>query len=122
MSDCSHPYCGRCGAETASVFTRLRAELAEARAETWRQTTRLQTALEERDAARDALGEPTLVRLADDQPLPEDDAIKAAHPMRSDRHDLYAEAMRLVGAKHSKGALVELVNWLLHEREAYKEG
>lgn len=48
-----------------------------------------------------------------DQPLPEDEAIKAAHPLRSGRHDLYGEAMRLVGAKHSKAALVELVNWLL---------
>ena len=53
----------------------------------------------------------------DDRPLPEDDAIKAAIPTRSGRHDLYAEAMRLVGAKRSKRALVELVNWLLH-REA----
>lgn len=53
----------------------------------------------------------------DDKPLPEDDAIKAVFPTRSGRHDLYAEAMRLVGAKRSKRALVELVNWLLH-REA----
>lgn len=52
-----------------------------------------------------------------DKPLPEDDAIAASHPLRSGRHDLYAEAMRLVGAKHSKGALVALVNWLLNERE-----
>lgn len=48
-----------------------------------------------------------------DRPLPEDKAIADAHPMRTGRRDLYAEAMRLVGAKHSKGALVELVNWLL---------
>lgn len=48
-----------------------------------------------------------------DTPLPEDDDIKAAHPLRSGRHDLYAEAMRLVGARHSKAGLVELVNWLL---------
>lgn len=51
-----------------------------------------------------------------DRPLPEDDAIKAAHPTRTGRHDLYAEAMRMVGAKHSKGALVDLVNWLLYVR------
>lgn len=56
-----------------------------------------------------------------DQPLPEDDAIKAAHPTRSGRHDLYEEAMRLVGAKHSKAALVELVNWLLVERDEARE-
>lgn len=49
----------------------------------------------------------------DDRPLPEDEAIKAAHPNRTDRQDLYGEAMRLVGAKRSKWALIELVNWLL---------
>jgi hypothetical protein len=48
-----------------------------------------------------------------DRPLPEDDEISAAFPPRSGRHDLYVEAMRLVGAKQSKGALVALVNWLL---------
>ena len=48
-----------------------------------------------------------------DSPLPEDDAIALAHPLRSGRHDLYAEAMRLVGARRSKGGLVELVCWLL---------
>ena len=51
-----------------------------------------------------------------DQPLPEDEAISDAHPSRTGRHDLYDEAMRLVGAKHSKQALVLLVNWLLTER------
>jgi hypothetical protein len=55
--------------------------------------------------------------LSEDSPLPEDDAIDAAHPTRSGRHDLYEEAMRLVGARHSKGALVALVNWLLTERD-----
>jgi len=51
----------------------------------------------------------------DDYPLPEDKEIEAAHPLHTGRHDLYAEAMRLVGAKRSKGALVELVNWLLYK-------
>lgn len=51
----------------------------------------------------------------DDEPLPEDDAIKAAFPTRSGSHETYAEAMRMVGAKRSKGALVALVNWLLVE-------
>jgi hypothetical protein len=50
---------------------------------------------------------------SDDKPLPEDEAIAAAHPLKTKKHDLYAEAMRLVGAKKTKGALVELVNWLL---------
>jgi hypothetical protein len=53
-----------------------------------------------------------------DKPLPEDAEILAAHPVHSGRHDLYVEAMRLVGARHSKAALVDLVNWLLHRAEA----
>lgn len=57
----------------------------------------------------------------DDKPLPEDDAIHEAFPTRSDRHDLYVEAMRLVGAKYTKGALVALVNWLLHRIERNEE-
>lgn len=52
-----------------------------------------------------------------DQPLPEDAEIAAAHPLRSGRNDLYMEAMRLVGARRSKGALVELVTWLLLKSE-----
>lgn len=52
-----------------------------------------------------------------DKPLPEDAEITAAHPLNSGRHDLYMEAMRLVGARHSKGALVELVTWLLLKAE-----
>lgn len=53
-----------------------------------------------------------------DTALPEDDAIDAAFPTRSGRHDLYAESMRLVGARRSKGGLVGLVCWLLLERDA----
>lgn len=55
----------------------------------------------------------------DDRELrPEEEAaIHAAFPTRSERHDLYAEAMRLVGAKRSKNELVKLVNWLLHRAE-----
>ncbi len=49
----------------------------------------------------------------DDRELPEDEAIAAAHPTRSGRHVEYQTAMRMVGAKRSKGALVELVSWLL---------
>lgn len=45
--------------------------------------------------------------------LPEDEEIEAAFPTRSGRHDLYQEAMRLVGARITKGELVALVNWLL---------
>ena len=52
-----------------------------------------------------------------DKPIPEDAAINASHPLDTGRHELYAHAMRMVGAKHSKGALVALVNWLLHRVE-----
>ena len=48
-----------------------------------------------------------------DAALPEDDAIKAAHPSRTGDHVLYAEARRLVNARRSKSGLVELVNYLL---------
>lgn len=58
----------------------------------------------------------------DDLPLPEDNEIRAAHPTRTGRHDLYAEAMRLVGAKRSKGALVDLVVWLLHRASTSARG
>lgn len=48
-----------------------------------------------------------------DKPIPEDDVIEAAHPVRSGRNDLYQEASRFVGAKRSKVALINLVTWLL---------
>lgn len=53
----------------------------------------------------------------EDQPIAEDEQIHKAFPTRSGRHDLYAEAMRMVGAKRSKGALVALVTWLLLRTE-----
>lgn len=56
-----------------------------------------------------------------DAEIPEDAAIKAAHPMRTGDHATYAEAMRLVGAKYSKRALVDLVNWLLVRVESDRE-
>jgi hypothetical protein len=49
----------------------------------------------------------------EDRILHEDVYIDAAHPTETKQHDLYTEAMRLVGAKHSKYGLVDLVNWLL---------
>jgi hypothetical protein len=39
--------------------------------------------------------------------------IAAAHPMETGDHVTYIKAMEMVGNRHSKGALVELVNWLL---------
>lgn len=49
----------------------------------------------------------------EDKPLPEDADIEAAHPLSTGRHDIYTEAVNIVGAKRSKFALVALVNWLL---------
>jgi len=57
----------------------------------------------------------------EDKPLPEDPHIRAAFPTQSGRHDLYAEAMRLVGAKRSKGNLVALVNWLLYRIDSLQK-
>lgn len=55
-----------------------------------------------------------------DKPIPEDAEIQVNHPHLSGSHETYAEAMRMVGAKRSKGALVDLVNWLLMRLEASK--
>ena len=43
-------------------------------------------------------------------------AIQTAFPTRSESHDKYGIAMQMVGHRHSKGALVALVNWLLVEQ------
>lgn len=55
----------------------------------------------------------TILGISRDEPIPEDEDIAKAHPAQTGRHDLYQEAMRFVSAKHSKKALVALVNWLL---------
>lgn len=52
-----------------------------------------------------------------DRPTPDDEAIQAVFPTRSNRHDLYREAQRLVGPRHGKFALLAMVNWLLHRIE-----
>jgi hypothetical protein len=44
------------------------------------------------------------------------EAIDAAFPTRSGKHDLYATAMKMVSHRHTKAALVSLVNWLLSEQ------
>lgn len=58
-----------------------------------------------------------LMDQAIDHPLPEDKQIEAAHPMESGNHAAFQEAMRLVGARHSKSGPVNLVNWLLVRRQ-----
>jgi hypothetical protein len=57
----------------------------------------------------------------EDQDLPEDDAIDAAHPLQTGDHKSYETALRLVGARRSKGALVGLVCWLVHDRDTHKK-
>lgn len=42
--------------------------------------------------------------------------IEKSHPLTTGRHDIYDRALILVGERHDKGDLVDLVNWLLHER------
>ena len=49
----------------------------------------------------------------DDKPDEWTDEIEKAFPTRSGAHEAYATAMRMVGNRHSKGALVALVTWLL---------
>lgn len=56
-----------------------------------------------------------------DKAIPEDVGIELTHPVRSGRHDLYQEAMRLVSAKHSKYGIIGIVNWLLHRLSAAEE-
>ena len=57
----------------------------------------------------------------DDRPAPEDDEIDACGPWNpgssKEDHARYSQAMRLVGFKRSKGALVDLVHWLLWRSE-----
>jgi hypothetical protein len=88
--------CINCDRSAQDAIVALRAQLAAA------------------EAARDAM------KHWEDAPLPEDEVIRAAFPTRSGKHETYAEAMRLVGARHSKGQLVALVNWLLVARDAMR--
>ena len=39
--------------------------------------------------------------------------IEASHPLKTGAHDAYATAMEMVGNRHSKGSLVDLVCWLV---------
>lgn len=75
-----------------------------------------------RDPCAPRTAQSTIPRHSEDEPIPEDAAIDAAHPLATGRHDIYAEAMRIVGAKHSKGALVDVVNWLLLTIDTFRCG
>lgn len=96
--------------ELKDVYTKLKNELAEAR--------------RERDVLKLSLERASRWSVSDES-LPEDVDIVAAFPLgRTDpgRFEVYAEAQRLVSAKRSKAALVDLVNWLLvREAEARRE-
>lgn len=48
-----------------------------------------------------------------DHNIEEDVKIRAVHPLHTGDHVTYLDAMRFVGSKRSKYALVDLVNWLL---------
>lgn len=52
-----------------------------------------------------------------DKPDQFSDRVRAAHPVMDsaaiDRHARYALAMEMIHSRHSKYALVDLVNWLL---------
>lgn len=65
-------------------------------------------------------GDPSSSEVWGDKPLPEDEAIRLAHPTITGEFRLYEEARRLVHARRSKVGLVDLVNWLLSSRKAYR--
>lgn len=58
-----------------------------------------------------------------DRPLEEDAEIESVHPASEDKPDFhtYNRAMALVGAKHSKYGLVNLVNWLLRRYKTMEQ-
>lgn len=46
-----------------------------------------------------------------------DQMIKDSHPLKTKRYDIHDEAYRLVGQRHDKGDLVDLVGCLLEQIE-----
>lgn len=52
-----------------------------------------------------------------DRPDEHTTAIDAAHPLVTKNHGRYARALAMVENRHSKSALVDLVNWLLARGE-----
>lgn len=113
---------------TAEIATRHYAPVLEERDELQKLATeraseilRLEGML---DAKRDRIAEleaqlkEALAWSEEDEPLPEDAAIEAAHPSnmasptKADWHR-WNEALRMVSKKRSKYALVDLVNWAL---------
>jgi hypothetical protein len=70
-------------------------------------------------AYRETQGQPVdaVGRAWDDKDDDLSAAVLASHPVNSKRHDTYERAMDLVGNRHSKSALVALVNHLLIQTE-----
>jgi hypothetical protein len=58
----------------------------------------------------------------DDKPDALTDAVEAAHPHHTKDFATYIEALELVSNRHSKGALVGLVNYLLAKNKATPKG
>jgi len=61
---------------------------------------------------------------SEDEPIKEDKEIEAVHPVNVEDekvHKVYEEALRMVGAKRSKYALVDLVHWLLWRIEGLEK-
>jgi hypothetical protein len=69
--------------------------------------------VEELAKARVAGAEEALSETWDDRDDEWSEQIEISFPSRSGSHDEYGMAMKMVGNRHSKGALVALVNWLL---------
>lgn len=44
--------------------------------------------------------------------------IATAHPMKTGDHDTYQIASKMIGNRHGKGALIDLMNWLLRKQQA----
>lgn len=51
-----------------------------------------------------------------DRPDQWSEQVAEAHPLKTGNHAAYERALEMVGNRHSKGALVELVCWLLQQR------
>jgi hypothetical protein len=82
-----------------------------------RAISKIRSQLEEVTRERDELRQATTFKDSSDRDDECSAAIAAAHPTLTGKHDLYVQAMKMVGNRYSKGALVCLVNWLLAERD-----
>lgn len=75
---------------------------------------------EKNEWQRRALAAEAVAAWEDDTPDEWTEQINEAHPARSNAHDEYGVAMKMVGNRRSKQALVALVTWLLVRRAGAK--